>query len=41
MLNKADFLVLDAIKIFAALGREATYFVPTDTGMAKSIVDAH
>jgi len=41
MLNKADFPVLDAIKIFAAFGREATYFVPTDTGMAKSIVDAH
>ncbi len=41
MLNKADFPVLDAIKIFAAFGIEATYFVPTDTGMAKSIVDAH
>lgn len=41
MLIKADFPVLDAIKIFAAFGTEATYFVPTDTGMAKSIVDAH
>lgn len=41
MLNKADFPVLDAIKIFAAFGKEATYFVPTVTGMAKSIVDAH
>lgn len=41
MLHKADFPVLDAIKIFAAFGKEATYFVPTETGMAKSIVDAH
>lgn len=41
MLNKADFPILDAIKIFAAFGKEATYFVPTETGMAKSIVDAH
>lgn len=41
MLTRADFPVLDAIKIFAAFGKEATYFVPTDTGMKKSIIDAH
>ena len=41
MLIRADFPLLDAIKIFAAFGQEATYFVPTETGMMKSIVDAH
>ena len=41
MLSKSDFLIAEAIKLFSALGAEAGYFVPTETGLSKSILDAH
>jgi len=41
MLAKSDFPIDVAIKEFARYGVEAAYIVPTDTGIKKSIVDAH
>jgi hypothetical protein len=41
MLKKSDVSVAEAIKFFSGFGAEAGYFVPTDTGLSKSILDAH
>jgi hypothetical protein len=41
MLGKSDFEIADAIAAFADHGVEATYIVPTKTGIDKAIVDAH
>lgn len=41
MLGKADRELLDVIRFFAARGLEAGYLVPTETGLEKSIMDAH
>jgi hypothetical protein len=41
MLGKSDFVISDAIGAFAEHGVAAAYFVPTPTGLAKGIIDAH
>lgn len=41
MLSKSDVSIAEAIKLFSALGSEAGYFVPTETGLLKSILDSH
>jgi hypothetical protein len=41
MLSKADIPIIDVIKKLASKGIEAGYLVPTETGMKKSILDAH
>lgn len=41
MLDKADRDISEVVRFFAARGLEAGYLVPTDTGLAKSIMDAH
>lgn len=41
MLDKADKDIPGVIRFLAARGLEAGYLVPTDTGLAKSIMDAH
>jgi hypothetical protein len=41
MLAKSDTSIDLVVAAFAQQGVEAAYFVPTDTGMTKSIVDAH
>lgn len=41
MLSKSDTPVINIIKDLAFYGKEAAYLVPTDTGMKKSILDAH
>lgn len=41
MLSRADRPLPDVIREFAAFSVEAGYFVPTATGLAKSIIDAH
>jgi hypothetical protein len=41
MLTGADFPIEQAIKSFATFGVEAAYLVPTETGLEKSIMDAH
>jgi hypothetical protein len=41
MLTKADVPLLKIIKFFADHGLEAGYIVPTETGLKKSILDAH
>ena len=41
MLSAADTPVEDAIRAFADYGFAAAYFVPTETGLRKSIIDAH
>lgn len=41
MLSKSDFPISEAIQLFAGFGIQAAYFVPTRTGLEKSILDAH
>jgi hypothetical protein len=41
MLSNADIPIIDVIKKLASKGVEAGYLVPTETGMKKSILDAH
>jgi hypothetical protein len=41
MLSKSDLPVAEAIQMFASFGVQAAYFVPTKTGLEKSILDAH
>jgi hypothetical protein len=41
MLGKSDTAIENVMKIFASHGQEAGYIVPTETGMTKSILDAH
>lgn len=41
MLGRSDSSIPDAIQAFADFGVEACYFVPTETGFEKSIIDAH
>jgi len=41
MLSRADVSLRDSISSFAEFGVEAGYFVPTQTAIKKSIVDAH
>ena len=41
MLQKADRPIEGVIRAFAARGVEAAFLVPTDTGLGKSIMDAH
>lgn len=41
MLAKADIQIESIVTELAKFGIEACYFVPTDTALAKSIVDAH
>jgi hypothetical protein len=41
VLSQSDTPIESAIAAFAEFGVEAAYFVPTRTGMGKSIVDAH
>lgn len=41
MLSKSDTPIIDVIKKLASKGIEAGYLVPTETGMKKSILDAH
>jgi hypothetical protein len=41
MLSRSDFPVAEAIQMFAGFGMQAAYFVPTETGLEKSILDAH
>lgn len=40
MLIQADTPIEEAIRFFAGFGRFASYFVPTETGLRKSIIDA-
>lgn len=41
MLDKADRPIEEVIRVLAALGVEAGYLVPTQTGLEKCILDAH
>ena len=41
MLSKSDIPLSDLIKLLTSFNTEAGYLVPTETGMAKSILDAH
>ena len=41
MLKLADRPIPELVKALARHGVEATYVVPTETGLAKSILDAH
>lgn len=41
MLSKSDFPIEDALGFFTGAGIEAAFFVPTETAMRKSIIDAH
>jgi hypothetical protein len=41
LLENADRSLPDAIRVLAAHGVEAAYLVPTETGLRKSILDAH
>ena len=41
MLSRSDRDIKDVMSDLAALGAEATYLVPTSTGLDKSIMDAH
>jgi len=41
MLRKADMKITDALAAFAEFGVEPTFIVPTETGLDKSIMDAH
>lgn len=41
MLGRSDRSIEEAMRIFASHGVEAGYLVPTDTGLSKSIMDAH
>ena len=41
MITKSDISIVSVIKLLASLGIEAGYLVPTQTGMEKSICDAH
>ena len=41
MLGKADMKITDALAAFAEFGVEPSFIVPTETGMNKSIMDAH
>jgi hypothetical protein len=41
MLIKADMDIQEVIRFFSSRGLEAGYLVPTETGLAKSIMDAH
>jgi hypothetical protein len=41
MLSNSDIPIIDVIKKLASKGVEAGYLVPTETGMKKSILDAH
>ncbi len=41
MLEKSDREILDVIRFLSARGIEAGYLVPTETGLQKSIMDAH
>jgi len=40
MLSQTDTPIDSAIRFFSNFGRFASYFVPTDTGLEKSIIDA-
>lgn len=41
LLKSSDFPIEYAVGEFAAFGVEAGYLVPTETGLAKSVLDAH
>lgn len=41
MLSSADREMLEVVRFFSIRGLEAGYLVPTETGLAKSIMDAH
>ena len=41
MLSRADVSLLSVIQTLAKYGKDAGYLVPTETGMSKSILDAH
>jgi hypothetical protein len=41
MLSQSDVSLSEVMKVFASFGVEAAYFVPTQTGLGKSIIDAH
>lgn len=41
MLSQSDISLSEVMKEFAYFGVEAAYFVPTQTGLRKSIIDAH
>lgn len=41
MLSSADVAIDEVIRELAKFGKEATFFVPTETGLHKSIIDAH
>ncbi len=40
MLSQSDMPIDHAIRFFSGFGRSASYFVPTETGLQKSIIDA-
>jgi len=40
MLSQSDTPIDQAIRFFSGYGRSASYFVPTETGLGKAIVDA-
>lgn len=41
MLEKSDTSIQSVMKVFASYGQEAAYIAPTETGLNKSILDAH
>jgi len=41
MLSKSDIPLANVIKLLTSFNTEAGYLVPTETGMSKSILDAH
>lgn len=41
MLEKSDREILEVVRFLSSRGLEAGYLVPTDTGLEKSIMDAH
>lgn len=41
MLSKSDIPLPNLIKLLTSFNTEAGYLVPTETGMSKSILDAH
>jgi hypothetical protein len=41
MLNRSDTSIKDVVSYLAQFSIEAGYLVPTENGLAKSILDAH
>ena len=41
MLSNSDVAIDEVVRELAHFGKEATFFVPTETGLHKSIIDAH